>query len=46
MKTCFQTLALLVLLPLLAHAQVNSGSNGSDGAFHPSTNSVTDVADL
>ena len=46
MKTCFQTLALLVLLPLLAHAQVNSGSNGSDGAFHPTTNTVIDMADL
>ena len=28
-----------------AHAQVNSGSNGSDGAFHPTTNIVINMAD-
>lgn len=29
-----------LLLPLTASAQVNSGSNGSDGAFNPTTNIV------
>jgi hypothetical protein len=29
----------------LAQAQVNSGSNGSDGAFHPTTNTVINMAD-
>jgi hypothetical protein len=28
-----------------AHAQVNSGSNGSDGAFNPTTNIVINMAD-
>jgi hypothetical protein len=28
-----------------AHAQVNSGSNGSDGAFNPTTNTVINMAD-
>ena len=36
---------LLWLVPLLAHAQVNSGSNGSDGAFNPTTNTVINMAD-
>ena len=45
MKTRLQPLALLLLLPLAAHAQVNSGSNGSDGAFNPSTNIVINMAD-
>ena len=27
-----------------AQAQVNSGSNGSDGAFHPTTNIVRNMA--
>ncbi len=33
-------------LAWLAHGQtVNSGSNGSDGAFNPTTNTVVDMAD-
>jgi len=28
-----------------AHAQVNSGSDGHDGAFNPTTNTVVDMAD-
>ena len=28
-----------------AQAQVNSGSNGSDGAFNPTTNTVLNMAD-
>ena len=35
MKRTFQIPALLLALTLAAHAQVNSGSNGSDGAFNP-----------
>ncbi len=30
---------------LQVRAQVNSGSDGSDGAFHPTTNTVIDMAD-
>jgi hypothetical protein len=38
--------AMAVLLACWgAHAQVNSGSNGSDGAFNPSTNTVINMAD-
>ena len=38
--------AMVVLLACLgAHAQVNSGSNGSDGAFNPTTNTVINMAD-
>jgi hypothetical protein len=38
--------AMAVLLACLgAHAQVNSGSNGSDGAFNPTTNIVINMAD-
>jgi hypothetical protein len=36
MKTQIQLVLLATLLPLAAHAQVNSGSNGSDGAFNHS----------
>lgn len=37
---------MVVLLACLgAHAQVNSGSNGSDGAFNPTTNTVINMAD-
>ncbi len=36
---------LLLLLCRAAHAQVNSGSNGSDGAFNPTTNTVINMAD-
>lgn len=35
----------LTHLCLTAHAQVNSGSNGSDGAFNPTTNTVINMAD-
>ena len=48
MKTSHLTrLALLAagLLPLCGHAQVNSGSNGSDGALNPTGNLVIDMAD-
>jgi hypothetical protein len=34
-----------VLLGVNANAQVNSGSNGSDGAFNPATNTVINIAD-
>jgi hypothetical protein len=34
-----------VLLIANANAQVNSGSNGSDGAFNPATNTVINMAD-
>jgi hypothetical protein len=34
-----------VLLCAGANAQVNSGSNGSDGAFNPATNTVINMAD-
>jgi hypothetical protein len=38
--------AMVVLLACLgAQAQVNSGSNGSDGAFNPTTNTVINMAD-
>ncbi len=37
--------ALLPLLPIMSHAQVNSGSNGSDGALNPTANLVIDMAD-
>ena len=36
---------VLVLLCARAGAQVNSGSNGSDGAFNPTTNTVINMAD-
>ncbi len=36
---------LLLLLCRAAHAQVKSGSNGSDGAFNPTTNTVINMAD-
>lgn len=35
----------LLLAGTAAHAQVNSGSNGSDGAFNPTTNIVINMAD-
>ena len=44
MKTRLQLLTLALLIPLAAHAQVNSGSNGSDGAFNPTTNTVINMA--
>ena len=40
MKTLLHIFALLLLALLAAHAQVNSGSNGSDGAFNPTTSTV------
>src|SRR5580693_759822 len=38
-------LASVGCLPLVCVAQVNSGSNGSDGAFNPATNTVINMAD-
>jgi len=45
MKT--HTLLLLVplLLPLTGFAQVNSGSDGHDGALNPTSDLVIDMAD-
>ena len=37
--------SLLLLVPLAAHAQVNSGSTGADDAFNPATNTVVDMSD-
>ena len=47
MKLSLQNLipVLLLLLSLAASAQVNSGSNGSDGALNPTANLVIDMAD-
>jgi hypothetical protein len=48
MKTSFCTLLTGLLaswLPLTGLAQVNSGSNGSDGALNPTSNLVIDMAD-
>lgn len=39
------TLGAIVGLSSMCWAQVNSGSNGSDGAFNPTTNTVIDMAD-
>ena len=36
---------LLLLIPLAARGQVNSGSTGADGAFNPTTNTVVDLSD-
>ena len=36
---------LLLLIPLAARGQVNSGSTGADGAFNPTTNTVVDMSD-
>lgn len=36
--------ALLFVLPVASRAQVNSGSNGSDGALNPTANLVIDMA--
>ena len=41
----FLTLLLALGLGAAAGAQVNSGSNGSDGAFNPTTNIVINMAD-
>ena len=35
----------LLLIPAASFAQINSGSNGSDGAFNPTSNVVIDMAD-
>ena len=45
MKRPMQTLLLSWLVPLAALAQVNSGSDGHDGAFNPTTNTVINMAD-
>ena len=39
------TVLTAILLPLAGFAQVNSGSNGSDGAFNPTANVVINMAD-
>jgi hypothetical protein len=39
------TVFAAILLPLAGFAQVNSGSNGSDGAFNPTANVVINMAD-
>ena len=44
MKTHRLFLLLALLLPLPASAQVNSGSNGSDGELNPTSNLVIDMA--
>ena len=36
---------MAVLVPLTAFAQVNSGSDGRDGALNPASNRVIDMAD-
>src|SRR5688500_4470531 len=38
-------LVLAVCMPMICRAQINSGSNGSDGAFNPTTNTVINMAD-
>jgi hypothetical protein len=38
-------IAVTILLPAVCPAQINSGSNGSDGAFNPTTNTVINMAD-
>ena len=43
--TLTQAMALGCWLPVTSWAQVNSGSNGSDGAFNPTTNIVINMAD-
>jgi len=49
LKHCFsvQTLALAMLFCFVSpiSAQVNSGSDGSDGAFNPMTNTIVNMAD-
>jgi hypothetical protein len=44
-RTTFLTAMLALFLCVGARAQVNSGSNGSDGAFNPTTNTVINMAD-
>ena len=38
------SLAMLLSFAAATQAQVNSGSNGSDGAFNPTTNIVINMA--
>ena len=45
MKHPFRILALALLLPFTGFAQVNSGSDGHDGALNPASNLVIDMAD-
>ncbi len=45
MKTSFLPCALIALLALPSYAQVNSGSDGHDGALNPTANLVIDMAD-
>ena len=39
------TALVLLLMPLAARGQVNSGSTGTDGAFNPTANTVVDMRD-
>lgn len=45
MKQLILSTIVVLLACLGVHAQVNSGSNGSDGAFNPTTNIVINMAD-
>jgi hypothetical protein len=45
MKIQLQVLLVTTLWALTAHARVNSGSNGSDGAFNPTRDTVINMAD-
>ena len=45
MKKIILRVVLATFLCINANAQVNSGSNGSDGAFNPTTNTVINMAD-
>lgn len=45
MKPKILPLMLAMLVCADVQAQVNSGSNGSDGAFNPATNTVINMAD-
>ena len=45
MKREILQVVFVVLLTVSANAQVNSGSNGSDGVFNPATNTVINMAD-
>jgi len=45
MRTKLTLLVIAAFVPVMASSQVNSGSNGSDGAFNPTTNTVINMAD-
>ena len=44
MKSRLQLLTLALLVPLAAQAQVNNGSDGSDGTFNPAQNPLPCLA--